>query len=77
MKSVLITGFEPFDHHTVNPSQLIAERLSGRIVSDARVVGLTLPVEWGKDRDLMFAAIADINPAVIHSFGLDDAAPAL
>ena len=77
MKSVLITGFEPFDEHKTNPSQIIAEHLSGSVVGDVRVVGLTLPVEFGKDTELMCSAIADIKPAVIISLGLDDAAPAI
>jgi pyroglutamyl-peptidase len=77
MRRVLVTGFEPFNEHAVNPSQTIAERLSGSIVGDVNVVGLTLPVEWGKDTELMFSAISDVDPVAIISLGLDATAQGL
>jgi pyroglutamyl-peptidase len=70
MRSVLITGFEPFDEHPMNPSQSIAEQLDGQIIANARIIGLTLPVVFGQDTKLMFSAIEELSPAVILSFGL-------
>jgi pyroglutamyl-peptidase len=71
MRSVLITGFEPFDDHSMNPSQSIAEQLDGQIIAGARITGITLPVAFGQDTKLMFSAIQELSPAVILSFGLN------
>lgn len=67
---VLLTGFEPFRNHKMNPSQQVAERLHGEIIGGARVVGLTLPVVYGEDTARVFAAITDIHPTLVLSLGL-------
>ena len=45
-KIVLITGFEPFATHEVNPSQLIVESIHGENMSGFTVVSLCLPVNF-------------------------------
>lgn len=70
MKRVLLTGFEPFDEHKVNPSQEIAERLDGEVIAGAEVCSLVLPVVFGKDVQLALPAIDQINPALVLSLGL-------
>lgn len=77
MKSVLVTGFGPFDEHTMNPTQSIAERLDGEVIAGARVTGLTLPVVFGEDTKLVFPAIAELDPSVVLSFGLQAGAAAM
>src|ERR1051325_4778919 len=47
MKTILVTGFEPFGEHRRNPSQEIAQALHGRTVAGRRVVGAVLPCEFG------------------------------
>jgi len=47
MKTVLITGFEPFGGEQRNPSQEIARTLNGRIIVGRRVVGAVLPCVFG------------------------------
>ncbi len=44
---LLLTGFEPFGAHAVNPSWLVAEALDGWTVPGTRVQGARLPVDWG------------------------------
>lgn len=70
MSIILLTGFEPFGSFETNPSQQIAERLHGENIGGARVVGLTLPVVFGEDTALAFAAIADHRPRLVLSLGL-------
>ncbi len=77
MPTILLTGFEPFGGFPSNPSQQIAERLDGETVGGARVVGLTLPVEFGKDTEPMFAAIAEHRPSLVLSLGLNAGAACL
>lgn len=47
MKTILITGFEPFGGERINPSQQIALALDGRTLAGRRVVGATLPCVFG------------------------------
>jgi len=47
MKTVLITGFEPFGGETINPSQEIARNLHGSVIARHRVVGALLPCVFG------------------------------
>lgn len=47
MKTVLITGFEPFGGEKINPSQEIAQRLNGRVILGRTVVGRVLPCVFG------------------------------
>src|SRR4051794_37135764 len=44
--TLLLTGFEPFGEHGVNPSWLVAEALDGYRPPGARVVAARLPVNW-------------------------------
>jgi pyroglutamyl-peptidase len=48
MKTVLITGFEPFGGEARNPSGEIAQALDGKIIAGRRVAGAVLPCEFGR-----------------------------
>jgi pyroglutamyl-peptidase len=54
MRTVLVTGFEPFGGETVNPSQEIARNLHGTVIAGHAVVGALLPCVFG-------AAIRELN----------------
>ena len=47
MKTILVTGFEPFGGERRNPSREIALALHGRSLADWRVVGAVLPCVFG------------------------------
>jgi pyroglutamyl-peptidase len=57
---LLLTGFEPFGEHRVNPSMLVAERLGGVI----------LPVSTTRLADELELAIDDAKPDVVLGLGL-------
>lgn len=44
-RHILLTGFEPFDGDTVNPSGEVAKRLDGKIIGDCVVRSAILPVQ--------------------------------
>jgi pyroglutamyl-peptidase len=44
-RHLLLTGFEPFDGDSVNPSGEVAKQLDGRRLGDAVVKALVLPVQ--------------------------------
>jgi pyroglutamyl-peptidase len=60
--TVLVTGFEPFGEHEVNPSQLLAEELGG----------VVLPVSYARAADALRAAIRERDPELVLCFGLAD-----
>lgn len=69
-KVVLVTGFEPFGAHSINPSQLIAETLNGTTLNNASIIGIVLPVDFNKSLEGARAAIEKYHPDVILSLGL-------
>lgn len=46
MKTVLVTGFEPFGGERRNPSQDIAAALHGQVIAERAVVGAVLPCRF-------------------------------
>lgn len=70
MQTILLTGFTPFGESQSNPSQAIAECLHGKIIRDAQLVGLTLPVVMGEDFERVAAAIDEHKPVLVLSLGL-------
>jgi pyroglutamyl-peptidase len=63
---VLVTGFEPFDGSTVNPSQQLVEALSGDLAK------ALLPVSYARAADELRRAIAETEPDVVICFGQAD-----
>jgi pyroglutamyl-peptidase len=57
---VLVTGFEPFGAHGVNPSGLIAQELGG----------VVLPVSYARAADELREALRERDPDVVLCFGL-------
>ena len=77
MTKVLLSGFAPFGGSQSNPSHLIAERLHGKTVGGAEIVGLTLPVQMGEDAAQLLAAVAEHKPTLVLSLGLAAGTPCL
>lgn len=47
MKTVLLTGFEPFDGQAINPSEEIAREINDATIARHKVVGALLPCVFG------------------------------
>jgi pyroglutamyl-peptidase len=77
MKTVLLTGFEPWQEFKTNPSQQIAERLNGESIGGAQIVSLTLPVVFGEDTSRLFPGITDLKPSLVLMLGLAAGTPCL
>jgi pyroglutamyl-peptidase len=69
MKTVLVTGFEPFDGETSNPSAEIARALDGRVIARRRVIGRTLPCRFGASRRELLRLIREHDPEVVMAVG--------
>ena len=62
MTRVLVTGFEPFGEHAVNPSALVAKSFDG----------VVLPVSYARAADALHDAIEAADPDIVLCFGLAD-----
>ena len=69
-RTVLLTGFAPFDGDAVNPSWQAARALHGRRIAGHRVTARELPVAFGDSLKALRAAILETRPAVVVCVGL-------
>jgi pyroglutamyl-peptidase len=63
---VLVTGFEPFDGQTVNPSHQLVDALGGDVAK------ALLPVSYARAADELRRAVRDAEPEVVICFGQAD-----
>ena len=66
MSGFLVTGFEPFGEHAVNPSQLLVEALA----EDPEVAAAVLPVSYARAAAALRDAIDEAGPELVVCFGL-------
>ncbi len=71
MKTVLVTGFEPFGGERVNPSALAAQALHEREVAKRRVIGVVLPCVFGESLAMLRREIQRLRPELIICTGQD------
>ncbi|KAG1465668.1 hypothetical protein G6F57_013375 [Rhizopus arrhizus] len=69
MPTVLITGIEPFDGESLNPSWEAAHRRDGQEVAGARLVARQLPCVIGKVVGVLRQAIEDVQPDLVICLG--------
>lgn len=69
MKTLLITGFDPFDGASVNPSWEAVRNLPDT-VADYQLCKLTLPTLYGRASDILLQKAEEIRPDVIISVGV-------
>src|SRR6059036_1274939 len=67
---ILVTGFEPFAAHTINPSEGLAKAVDGRRVGDFGIVGMVLPVHHADATGRLAVALAETRPAAVVHLGL-------
>jgi pyroglutamyl-peptidase len=69
MKSVLLTGFEPFGGETINPSQLAVTNLDGCEMADHKIVARTLPCVFGAALDELRGYLKEFQPELVVCVG--------
>jgi pyroglutamyl-peptidase len=67
---ILVTGFDPFGSHLVNPSQELAKAVDGRSVGEAMVTGVVLPVQHSRVAAVLEPLLHEIDPSAILHLGL-------
>ena len=70
MRVILVTGFEPFDGASVNPSAEVAKRLDGRRLGGAAIRGAVLPVHHVDAAEAVAGLLDAHDPAAVVHLGL-------
>lgn len=70
MKKLLLTGFEPFLNHPINPTEEIVLRLDGAQIGEYEVKGVLLPVDFEKAPVAILEAVREVAPDAVLSLGL-------
>jgi pyroglutamyl-peptidase len=68
-RHVLLTGFEPFGPHHVNPSELLVRSLEARTIAGRRVAIRVLPVETRTLRERLETALREEQPEYVIGLG--------
>ncbi|MFM1992004.1 MAG: hypothetical protein RJA99_4961 [Pseudomonadota bacterium] len=69
MRTILLTGFEPFGGESVNPSWLIASALDGETIGGARVHAQRLPTAFRASLRVLRAALRRHRPVLVVALG--------
>jgi pyroglutamyl-peptidase len=67
---VLVTGFDPFTPHKVNPTEELARGLDGSRVAEARVHAAVLPVHHADAASRVRALLETVRPDAVLHLGL-------
>lgn len=70
MKKLLLTGFEPFLDHPINPTEELVLRLDGAQIGEYEVKGVLLPVDFEKAPVAILEAVREFSPDAVLSLGL-------
>jgi len=68
--TILLTGFEPFDGASSNPSWMLAEALHGKTIGGAKVHAVQLPCVFGRSLQELEHAVRSKRPALVLALGL-------
>jgi len=67
--NVLVTGFEPFEQATINPSWEAARALDGWLCEGAQVHARQLPCVFGAALEALDTALATLQPTLVIAVG--------
>ncbi|HEY8905933.1 MAG TPA: pyroglutamyl-peptidase I [Rhodoferax sp.] len=67
---ILLTGFEPFERDTVNPSWEVARALDGSLCNAATVHAVQLPCVFGRAVEQLEQALHQWQPQLVLALGL-------
>ncbi|MGH8026499.1 MAG: pyroglutamyl-peptidase I [Pseudoxanthomonas sp.] len=70
LPTLLLTGFEPFDGQSTNPSWDVARALHGKRIAGHRIVARRLPVTFGASLKALRAVLRETSPALVVCVGL-------
>jgi len=69
LKTVLVTGFEPFGGEQINPSGEIARALDGCVIGGRRITGAVLPCVFGAANAELRRLLRAVRPELVLCLG--------
>lgn len=72
MKELLLTGYEPFDNYSVNPSGELAKTLDGKRLGSYLVTGVVLPLDYSEILAIFQESFNKCIPSVVLCCGQAD-----
>lgn len=71
METLLLMGFEPFDHDVVNPSWEAVRQLDGlQLTDNVRIAARRLPCAFATAPEALIELIEELHPAMVIATGL-------
>ena len=70
MRTVLLTGFEPFDQDTVNPSWEAVRLLDGTLQDDTQIIARQLPCTFAGAPERLSQLLQEFTPTLVIAVGL-------
>jgi len=70
MKKLLLTGFEPFLDHPINPTEKIVQTLQNKTIGNYEITAVLLPVDFEKGPMKIVEALREHQPDAVISLGL-------
>ena len=70
MRTVLLTGFEPFDQDTVNPSWEAVRLLDGTLQGDMQIIARQLPCTFAGAPERLSQLLQEFTPTLVIAVGL-------
>ncbi|QOR66477.1 pyroglutamyl-peptidase I [Cytobacillus suaedae] len=70
MKTLLLTGFEPFLGFPINPTEQIVNALDGQTIGGYQIVGKILPVDFAESAVKCLEYFTEVQPDVVINLGL-------
>ncbi|MDT8858801.1 pyroglutamyl-peptidase I [Alkalihalobacillus sp. MEB130] len=67
---VLLTGFEPFLGHYINPTEEIVKELDGQQINNKQIIGRILPVAFSQSATQLIAHFEEEKPDAVIMLGL-------
>ncbi|QRG70090.1 pyroglutamyl-peptidase I [Brevibacillus choshinensis] len=69
MKTVLVTGFDPFGGETINPAWESVKRLADASSADYKIVVRQIPTVFDRSLEHLYAAIEETKPDLVLCIG--------
>ncbi|MFJ8526873.1 pyroglutamyl-peptidase I [Bacillus sp. NPDC094106] len=69
MKTVLLTGFEPFGGEDINPAWEVAKQLNEKEFGEYKIVSKQVPTVFHKSIQILQSYIDELKPAIIICIG--------
>ncbi|MBY0597513.1 pyroglutamyl-peptidase I [Bacillus bingmayongensis] len=69
MKTVLLTGFEPFGGEEINPAWEVAKQLDGQVIGDYKIISKQVPTVFHKSLQVLQSYIEEIEPELVVCIG--------